>query len=443
MADKKKWLRIKPLQYIYDLENAPLNASPLTAQWPSLNVMVSGNRIERRWDHETYRTFNSGDTIQAIPIFRTATGTYYQLVLTETDLAKVMGGSAETWQYLTETWTTSTVSTISGATVTGSSENCQWFDTSGIASGDKFILNDDHTAAKEGPSTGTPAGVDNAWATVSSVSSNTSITLTANYAGASTSGNYKVRKVYSVPSGERWQYASVAGKFCFVNGNVYGQYWNGTDTYATNINTTYCNQVRYCTAFANRLITADMYYADDAARNPWLLRWSKEGDPTDWTDSTAGFIEFVDTEEPITGLGVSGSNLYVFRESSYVIGSRTGEATSPLIFSPPRRGIGLYAPYSLVHVQGTVAWMGLTDFYFMNSDTAESIGEPIRKKFFDLVSDDEQKNVFGINNARYNEILWVANTDSGQYVFSYNYVEKAWTTYQFDTNLTGVGGFGQ
>ena len=429
---ERKVLQIKPLGHIYDLSQAGMNADPRTGQWPCMNVMVSSNRIERRWDHETFRTFSSTDVIQHIPVFRTNTGTQYVLALTETDLTKLMGGTSETYQFLTNTWTTGSVTGITGAVVTGN-EWCQWLDSSGLAAGDKFILASDHSAAIE---------PDTHWATISSVDSNTQITLTASYGGAATTGTYKARKVHSVPSGERWQYASVNGKFCYVNGNVQGQYWNGTDTYSTDINTTYANQVRYCVSFANRLVTADMYYADDSARNPWLVRWSKEGDPTDWTDSTAGFNEFIDSEEPITGLGVAGSNIIVFKKTSYYMGYRTGEATSPLTFPSHKRGIGLYAPYSLVHVAGTVAWMGLNDFYYLNGDTAESIGEPIRKKFFDLVADDELESVFGINNGRYNEILWVANTSAGQYVFSYNWKEKAWTTYSFDSNLTGLGAAG-
>ena len=431
MADRKK-LRIKPLAYLYDLSQAPLNASPLTAQWPSMNVRVSSNRIERRWDHEVYRTLGSTEVIQAVPIFRTNTGTQYTLILTETDLAKVMGGTSETYQYLTQTWTAGSVSDVTTTAVTGASADCQWYDTSGIAAGDKFIVNSDHTTAGE---------PDASWATIASVESNTGMTLTAAYTGSGT-GAYKVRKVYSVPSNERWQYASVNGKFCFVNGNVYGQYWNGTDTYATDINTTYCNQVRYCVSYANRLVTADMYDPDLSARNPWRLRWSKEGDPTDWTDSTAGYTDFMDTEEPITGLGVSGSNLIVFKKTSYHVGYRTGEATSPLTFPSQKKGIGLYAPYSLVHVAGTVAWLGLTDFYYLNGDTAEPIGGPIREKFFNLVADDELESVFGINNPRYSEVLWVANTSAGQYVFVFNWAERAWYSYQFDSNITGLGGSG-
>lgn len=428
----RKTLNIQPLAHIYDLSQAGMNANPLAAQWPSMNVMVSSNRIERRWDHEVFRTFASGDVIQHIAVFRTNTGLQYTLALTETDLVKLMGGTDETYQYLTQTWTAGTVSNVVTTAVTGTDANCQWFDSSGVAAGDKFIVNSDHSAAIE-PETD--------WATVSTVNSNTSITLSAAYAGSGTSGAYKLRKVYSVPQGERWQYATVNGKFCFVNGDVYGQYWNGTDTYATDIDTTYCNQARYCVSYANRLVIADMYDHNASARNPWLVRWSKEGDPTDWTDSTAGFNDFIDTEEPITGVGVSGTNLIVFKKTAYYIGYRTGEASSPIVFPSNKRGIGLYAPYSLIHVAGTVAWMGLNDFYFLNGDNAESIGHPIRKKFFDLVADDELQNVFGINNGRFNEILWVANTSVGQYVFVYNWKEKSWGSYQFSNNITGLGGF--
>lgn len=431
----RKQLRIKPLAHILDLSSAPLNTSPLAGQWPCLNVMVSSNRITRRWDHEVSRTFASGDVIQFIAIFRTNLGTQYVLALTETDLVKLTGGTGETYQYLTPTYTTGLISNVVTTAVTGDVDVNWATGTPDLNALDKFIINADHSAAIE---------PDTNWATIASVDSDTGITLSAAYTGAATTGAYKIRRVYSVPAGERWQYASIDGKFCFVNGNVDGQYWNGTDTYATTLETTptYTKNARYCVAYANRLVIADMYDADLAARNPWKVRWSKEGDPTNWTDDTAGFNDFIDTEEPIVGLGVTGDNLIVFKGASYSIGYRTGQATNPIAFPGQKKGIGLYAPYSVVHVAGTVAWMGIDDFYFLNGDSAESIGGPIRKKFFDLVSDDQAKAVFGINNLRYNQATWVANTSSGQYVFAYDWKEKSWQVYQFSNIFTGLGGVG-
>jgi hypothetical protein len=432
----RKQLRLKPLSYIYDLSQAPLNSSPLAGNWPCLNVMVSSNRIVRRWDHEIYRTLDSTEVIQSVPIFRTNTGSQYTLILTDTDLAKVTGATDdETYQYLTDTYTTGSITGISDTTVTGTGTD---WENSGLEAGDKFILDDDHSAAEE------PSPY---WATIESITDGTHLELSAAYTGAETTGTYKARKVHSCPMSERWQYASVAGTFCFTNGNIAMQYWDGTSDYSTTLDTAYCNQVRYCTSYANRLVMADMYDADTSARNPWKVRWSAEGDPTDWTDDTAGFNDFIDTQEPIVGIATSGDNLFVFKKTSYYIGTRTGQATNPIVFPDHNKGVGLYASYSLVNVAGTIAWMGIDDFYVMNGAMAVSIGEDIRSKFFSLVSDDEARAVFGINNIRYNEVLWVANTSDGQYIFSYNWKEKgihsgSWTTHKLSNNLTGLGGFG-
>ena len=439
MSNKRYF--IKPLSHIYHMEDAPFNAHFLSGQWPCKNVRVSSNRIDRRWDLLTYRTFDDTETIQWGPIFRKQDGTYTVLVLTAGDLCEVKTGSSETFKYLTETITTGTIASITGTAVEGTSTT---FTTDGVAAGDQFIITADHTANQEGPSTGTPAGADNPWATVASVTDQDTLTLSANYTGDGTSGAYKIRKVHTTPDNERWGYAVVNGKFCFFNGDVAAQYWNGSDTYATTLNSTYADRARYGIAFANRLLLADVYVS--ATRNPWRLITSDEGDPTKFYGDTgitdAANYDFFDTEEPITGLGVASGQLVVFKKTMYHIGQKTGIPVDPLVFNRNYRGVGLYAPYSLVHYGSTIAWLGIDDFYTLNGEHHVSIGAPIRRKFFSIIPDDDLRNVFGINNIRFNEIVWVANTTAGQYVFSWNYKENSWTQYEFDSNVTGLGGVG-
>lgn len=423
----KKVFRIRPFGYALDLSNASLNSNPLTAQWGTMNVRVSSNRIERRWDHTLFRTFDDTEVLQDTPIYRVNDGTNYILTLTDDDIVRIKGGTGETYQYLTDTYTTGTISSVVTTAVTGSST--AWL-TSGLAAGDKFIVDSDHSASAE---------PDTNWATIASITDDTHLVLSAAYTGSGT-GTYKARKVYSTPSGERWCYANVAGYFCFGNGNTRMQYLNGVSGYATDLNATYTNQARYCVPYADRLVVADVYDPDTSARNPWLMRWSKNGDPTDWTDTTAGWNEFLDSEEPIMGLGVYGDNLVVFRKTSFHLGSRTGQSTAPIQFSSHVMGVGCQAPYSIVPAAGTLMWIGVDNFYAMDGSVATAIGDPVRKKFFDLVSDDEVERVFGINNVRYNEVTWVANTSSGQYVVVYNWAEKQWYPYQFSNNVTGWGG---
>ncbi|MCK7512139.1 MAG: hypothetical protein MZV70_54265 [Desulfobacterales bacterium] len=142
--------------------------------------------------------------------------------------------------------------------------------------GIKFILDVDHADPLDEAS-----GAD--WATVTSVDGTGSkITLSGAYAGTTgsfgaTGAAYKVRKVYSVPSGERWSWAVVNGKLCFGNGNVNTQYWDPATLAATELNPTYAQNARYMVAYDERLWLADMTVS--AARNPWFLRWSAIGDP--------------------------------------------------------------------------------------------------------------------------------------------------------------------
>ncbi len=427
---------VKPISTGLALSYPPYYAQEAALQWASQNVRLNMNRLERRWDTTTFRTFADGDTIYGCPLFKQSTGTYSLLALTGSDLCEIRTGTNQTYSFLTDTYKTGTISGISGATVTG---NGTGWSTSGLNAGDKFILDTDLTAKAE-PQT--------SWATISSIDSDTQITLTTSYGGAHTSGTYRARKVYTVPDGERWQYASLNGKFCFTNGNVNVQVWDGTDpessgNFATDADATNAVQARYCLAYVNRLLLADLYDSDISARNMWLLRTSAQKDPTDYTDSTAVDYYFDETQDPITGLGISGGQVVVYKKSLLYVGYPTGTSTDPLTFPKPMPGVGLFAPYSLVNFMGTNAFMGSDDFYMMNGDTPVSIGTQIRHKFFSIISEEQASRVFGFNAPKYNEILWIADTSEGQITLVYNWKQSAWYMYNgFPKSITGLGGYG-
>lgn len=424
---------IKPLGHMLELNHAPLNAPYPAAQWGTTNVDVSANRIENRWDHYVYRRMAEGDTIYHVPIYRKSDGTNQVLVLTGTDLIKIETGTGHTWSYLTPKYVTGAVSNITTAVVTG--VGTSWL-SSGIGVGDKFILDTDLVADEEPQAD---------WATVASIDSDTKITLSANYGGTigafAPAKNYRVRLLYDLPSGERWTYAVVNGKFCFGNGSIDAQMWDGTAATAVDLNDTYAKQVRYMVAYDDRLWTADQLVT--GTRNPWAIRWSMIGDPTTWDDTTSGYKAFLDTEEPITGMGIVGGLLHVYKKTMYHIGRKTGKSTAPVVFPQDRRGQGLYAPYSLVHALGTNYFMGVDDFYRINGDVCESIGVPVRKKFFEMATDTELSKVFGMVSLRFNQVAWVVtDTSSDQWVFIFNYKENSWSVYTFDSTVTGFGGFG-
>jgi len=419
---------INPLEHGYDASRPMSKMNPLYANYPTINCRIEDNRVVKRWGYSLDRDLGVGAVGQHVVIFDKSASTTYTLFLTETDLCKREGGSGKTFSYQTETYTTGTITDITGAVVTGSGTN---WSSSGVAAGDYFILDDDHSDDSE---------PDTNWAKIKSVDSDTQITLESSYSGTtgSMSKNYKIRKIYSVPTNERWAWTIVDDKFVFTNGDVDVQYWDGTG-YASALDSTYAKKARYCIEYANRLFLADVEISGN--REPYSILWSKEGDPTtfDPAEQTAGQADILDTATKITGLGKVGTNLVVYQEDAISIWGRTGVASSPISRLSYLMGIGLYAPYSLVHFLSTNAFLGRDDFYIMVGNAPQPIGEKIRHLFFDLVDINELKNVWGVNFRRKNEIAWFTNTTDGLLAFAWNYKNKEWSIYEFNDVILGAG----
>ena len=197
-------------------------------------------------------------------------------------------------------------------------------------------------------------------------------------------------------------------------------------------------KAKYCANYAERLFIANL--DQDGVLMPYTVRWSKENDATNWTDTSSGQMDLLDTDDYITGLCPNGPYLVIFKSESYSIWYRTGVATNPIQRSSWRLGIGCPAPYSIVPYMGTVAWLGRDDFYTFNGDQAVAIGESIRHTFFDIVADSELRRVWAGANYLTYEIMWVANTIGfGKLAFVWNWKHNEWYIYQFADDITCLG----
>lgn len=445
--EKSKFSRrfiIRPTEHLYDLQYASANANPQAAAWPSMNIQMYRKSIQKRPGHTTDRSMVSGDAVQDCIVYTKYNNKSYSLILTDANLIKREPslGTGETWSYITETYTGG----ASGAATTTADPTVEFTDTSltdtgEVVAGDKFILDlaADHVVNKE-PATGSK------WATISSVTDSDTLELTANYGGTATTDEYKIRKVYTTPDGERWTWAIVNDKFCFTNGNTDVQYWDGTG-YAAPLNATQASKARYCLNYADRLCLADIYFSEDgitSIRHPWTLRVSANLKPETYLadgDTTSADYDFLGTEDVITGLGQVGQNIVVYKYNTIIFGSRTGVATSPLEFPTERRGMGCIAPYSIVPVMGTNAFLGSDNFYSMNGDIPEQFGDKIKDKFFDVISETDRKRVWGKLLKGQRKIFWIAKSNSGegQLAFVYDYGNKEWATWKFYQDITGLG----
>jgi len=426
----KKTFIIRPLEHMYDLKSAAMNQNLQFAAFPSMNLTLFQKSVMKRPGYTIDRVLATTESPQAMDWYKIQNESEFTLFLTTENLIRRVASTGKTYTYLTPLYTTGTISSLNEAktVVTGSSTD--WQNASGRPkAGDYFAIDADLTLDEE---------FNDAWTEIKSVDSDTQITLETAYAGTATSGAYRIRKIYSLPTDERWAYAMVGDKFCFTNGSENVQYWDGAAATADNLDSTNAVKARYCLSYANRLFLADTYI--DGSRAPWTLKWSKEGDPTNWTDSTAGENDFIGTESYITNIGKVLNNILVYKRDSIIFGTRKGIATEPVTFPVELPGIGLIAPYSLVHAASTNFFLGNDDFYVINGDHPESIGADIRDKFFSLITAEEQEKVWGGWVKQHKLILWFATTiDYGQLAFAFDYRTNEWMTFDFHDTITGLG----
>ena len=421
----------RPIQHGLTTEFTPLNQPFTLSSWGTKNMRIFESSAKKRWGYNT-EDRDVGVAVHNIVLYQTTGGTRHTLYLTGTNLCVKKTSTSETWAYGTEAYTTGTVTNIQNntpgagqCTITGNGTT--W--TAAMV-GDEFILNlaADYTANAE-PNT--------KWATIASRSGNTSIVLDQNYGGTTgaMSNNYIIRRIYSTPTNERWSWAVVNDIFVFTNGNTNVQQWSGA--YASDLETgaTTATKARYCIEYANRLFILDY----KTSRNPLALGWSKEGDPTNWTDSTSGELEMLDSAGYGMGLGKSGTGLVVFQEDLINFYSRTGIATSPIVRTNQKMGIGCSAPYGIIQVRGSCVFMGREDFYVLDGDYPQPIGAKIRDKFFSIVGRTERKKVFGWHIPELNEAIWVANTDDGKLAFCWDYKRDEWNVHSFNADIVSIG----
>lgn len=417
---------IRPIDYGYAYEFTHLQAPKGSVIWPTKNVRIEQHSFLTRWGYAEDRDLGSGAAVLGIKIYQLKDGTRNTMYLTDTNLCQKETGGSNTWSYKTDTYTTGTVTDITAAVVTGSGTS---WDTSGLAAGDKFIADADHSAAIE---------EDAQWAQILTVDSATQITLTASYGGTTgaMSGTYKGRKVYTTPSNEVPFTAVVDNFFCFGNGNINVQKYSGSG-YASDLDATNAINARYGIEYANRLFLADLQVS--GSRDQLTVQWSKEGDPENWTDSTAGVTALLDTYDYITGMALMGPDLVVYKENTIIIGSQTGISTSPIFFHTQKRGIGALAPASIIEAQFTNAFLGRNDFYMLRGDHPVSIGVDIRDFFFEVTTQANAVNTIGFAVEDKHEFHWVATTTEGQLDFVYNTLHEKWTVYDLNDGIKSGG----
>lgn len=153
---------------------------------------------------------------------------------------------------------------------------------------------------------------------------------------------------------------------------------------------------RYMAVNNFHLILAFM--TESSTDYPARVRWSKSGDPNDWTDLTAGMTDLAEVVDYITGLATIGRNTYIWRTNGISAMAPTGIGVAPFSFeqvSYSVKGIGNRWPYGLAVYGNRACWPGHDDIYAFDGSITPIGGNCKKKIFEDLKNATDINSVYG------------------------------------------------
>jgi hypothetical protein len=142
----------------------------------------------------------------------------------------------------------------------------------------------------------------------------------------------------------------------------------------------------------NQILLANVVVLDNGSgatfNFPQRLWWSANGIPTQWdptVNTSAGFNDFLDVPDVITGIMTIGIAGYLFRSNGITQFTITGSALTPFQFDhlwASRKGIGNVLPWTIAQYGPQGFFASTTQIYKMSVNSFEPIGGTARDAIY-------------------------------------------------------------
>ena len=141
--------------------------------------------------------------------------------------------------------------------------------------------------------------------------------------------------------------------------------------------------------------------------NPMLVRWSDQGDRTNWVpsvSSTAGEVVLTDGTK-IVGAVRSKNAINIWTDNSLWLMEFAGP---PFTFKFQQAGTncGMIGPHAGIDYNGVTYWMGFDNFY-ANTGQVEVLDCTVRRFIFDKLNTTYYDKVYAGINSEFKEIIWL------------------------------------
>lgn len=180
--------------------------------------------------------------------------------------------------------------------------------------------------------------------------------------------------------------------------------------------------------------------------NPLAVRWCDREDLTNWSATPANFAGdylLAVGGKAVSGLATRQQNALWTDTALYTM-AFTGDPSTVFTFNFISAGCGLAGPLAADEQNGSVFWASRDNFFIFQGAAPQPIPCPLRRDFFEHISDGQDDKISAGVNSGFGEIWWLYpdsrdGVECSRYV-AFNYEENHWTCGTFDRSTIIASG---
>lgn len=183
-------------------------------------------------------------------------------------------------------------------------------------------------------------------------------------------------------------------------------------------------KAKFIQEFNSYLVCANITGGVDISQR---VQWCDTGDPEEWADGNAGFVDLIDDGEDITGLSLFGGNICIHKKTAIYLGTLI--STNEIFrFDRKNTEIGTVANGSIVNLPtGEQIFLALDGLHVFNGAYAPLIESPINDEIREIINPPYASKAWGLLVPEEKEVWIGIPTGSetvGNIVYKFNYVTR-------------------
>ncbi len=249
-----------------------------------------------------------------------------------------------------------------------------------------------------------------------------------------TNGNMSSLGTFNNSVNDPISYTTFTDKLLYVNKQNKLRSWDGVSTTQETVVDSYAaRHVRTFGAYVLLLSTLE-----DGHDVPQRIRWSVPGDYEDWSGPGSGFLDLVDTPDPIMNGLMYGGSFVIYKRNSVIVLDLTGSTGSTFRVTSAYSKAGMVSYRGIVDLGDSHIFLGHDNFYqFTGSPHLEPIGDPIwqlvqeKADWSRITQSHAVHDIYNNKAVFYIPVKENYGDNSGWAAFNYDYKIGGWSYYEY------------